>query len=766
MPDMDRLIEAIDAASDTAYGGDQDSDLATERSLALDYYYGRNVEPAPDGRSQVSDRSVFETVQWILPSLCRIFANGDQVVEFQPFGPEDELPAKQESDYLNYVVTQRNPWFNIFLEWAQDALLTKNAYCMAYIEEKVHTETESYNGQSDEQVALLTQDDGIEVVEFESYPDENAQPQQAMDPMTGQPIMIPPPNKHDIVIRRVKPQKRLRFKVLPPERCIVSEQTPSFTLEDCDYFEFFDDVTISSLRAEGFDVPDDIVSEEGAESDNDVSDARNIFNERQGDDNPIDPSMKLVRARLIWIRYDYDEDGIAEMQKVIRVGRTILDREEASRIPVGCIVPNVNPHRHIGTSIADMTSDIQRIKTAILRQGLDNLYLSNNPRNVVSGKVNLDDYSISAPGAYVRLNDEALPGEGHVMPIPVQFMFDQAVSGLEYMERVNEGRSGVSRTFAGVDPGALSTGGNKSSGVAINQLSTMASQRVEQIARIMATGIEYLFSVAHELLLKSGHQTDVVKLRGQWVNVDPSTWKTGRDMRICVGYGAGNKDALVSRLMMIANFQKEAMIGGLPIVQPQNVYQTATELVKASDFTAPERFFTDPATVPPQPKQPSEAEIYAGVEQAKLQSAERVKGAELQSEEKRKAEELAQKDRQAQLQAELALVLKQMEQGGAVDLERLRGALKNDQERTKADLAVRGEGEKEVGKSVLQVYKEEIERTVADRDKAHARAEKVEQEMNAPREIVRENGKVVGVKVGSKVRRVTRDKDNQIVGLQ
>jgi hypothetical protein len=766
MPDTESLINAIDAAAESAYGGDSDSDLATERALALDYYYGRNVEPAPEGRSQVSDRSVFETVQWILPSLCRIFANGDSVVELQPFGPEDEKGAKQESDYLNYVVTQRNPWFNIFLEWSQDALLTKNAYCMAYIEEKVHTETESYKGQSDEQVALLIQDEGIEIVEFESYPDENAPPQVVADPMTGQPIQLPPPNKHDITIRRVKPQKRLRFKVLPPERCLVSEQTPSFTLEDCDYFEYYDDVTISSLRAEGFEVPDDIASEEGAESDSDVSDSRNIYNERQSEENPIDPSMKLVRARMVWIRYDYDEDGIAELQKVIRVGKTILDREEASRIPVACIVPNVNPHRHIGTSIADMTSDIQRIKTAILRQGLDNLYLANNPRNIVSGKVNLDDYSISAPGSYVRLNDEALPGEGHVMPIPVQFMFDQAVGGLEYMERVSEGRSGVSRSFSGVDPGALSTGGNKSSGVAINQLSTMASQRVEQIARIMATGVQYLFSVAHELLLKSGHQADVVKLRGEWTTVDPSAWKTGRDMRICVGYGAGNKDALVARLTMIANFQKEAALGGLPIVQPANFYETATELVKASDFTSPQRFFTDPASIPPAPPKPTEAEIFAGVENAKLQSSERVKQADIQSAERIKAAELDQKDRQAQLQAELALVLKQMESGTAVDLERLRGALKNEGEKTKADLALRNDGTKDVGKNVLDVFKQEIATLGSGKADAEARAQKLEQEVNAPREVVREGGKVVGVKVGNKVRRVVRDKDNKIARLE
>lgn len=767
MADVERLINAIDAAESTAYGGDQDGQLSHERALALDYYYGRNVEPAPDGRSQVSDRTVFETVQWILPSLCRIFANGDDVVAFAPFGPEDEEGAKQEGDYLNYLITQRNPWFTTFATWAQDALQLKNGYCLAYMESKLQTETESYEKQSDEQVTLLTQDEGVEVVSFESFPDTDSPPVVGVDPSTGLP-MLQPKMLHNITIRRVLPQKRLRLRVLPPERCKVAEQTPSFSLEDCDYFEFYDDVTISSLRAQGFEVPDDILDDDGSSPDSDTDDARNLYDERQEESTPVDPSMRLVRARMIWIRHDYDEDGIAELQKVLRVGRRILDREEASRIPVACIVPNINSHRHPGTSLADMVVDIQRIKTAILRQGLDNLYLSNNPRNLVSSKVNLDDFSISAPGYQVRMLDDAIPAEGHVVPIPTPFVFPQAMEAMAFMEQVTEGRTGVSRAFSGVDPAALNPG--NSSGVAINQLSTMAAQRVEQIARIIATGVEYLFSVAHELVIKSGHQKDTVKLRGRWVEIDPSTWKTGRDMRIVVGYGAGNKDALVSRLMMIANIQKEMLMGGLPTVTPQNIYETAIEITKASDFSAPQRFFTDPDTVPPPgPPQPSPDVVAASqVELEKTASNERVKAAEIQSQERVKAEEIAQKDRQANLNAELQIVLKQMERDGTVDVERLRGAMRFEEKAVDRK-------EKDDTKSMLQGIAKShlatadfLEKLKAEvTGKIDSAIQSVSDGMNAPREVVRDKaGKVTGVKVGGVERKVVRDKDGRVSGLQ
>jgi hypothetical protein len=109
------------------------------------------------------------------------------------------------------------------------------------------------------------------------------------------------------------------------------------------------------------------------------------------------------------------------------------------------------------------------------------------------------------------------------------------------MDTVTEARVGVNKMFQGIDTNALSSTNAHN---AIGQLSTMASQRVEQIARIFANGVERLFSIAHELIIKSGHEEETVRLRGEWVAFDPSQWRTGRDMRIVAPFAAGNKDAV------------------------------------------------------------------------------------------------------------------------------------------------------------------------------------------------------------------------------
>lgn len=791
MADLERLIQAIDAAEQSAYGSESDSDLQTDRALAIEFYHGRNVEPAPEGRSQVSDRTVFETVHWILPSLCRIFANGGDIVEFQPFGPEDEEPSKQEGEYLNYLVTQKNPWPVIFLTWAMDALVSKNGYCLPYVEEKITTELETYERQSKESLALLLQDEGVEIVQHsgeldpknqEPVTDEMGQPIPVMDPMgqpvvdqNGQPQMqMQPRTLHTVTIKRTKPKKKLCFKVIPPERTKTDINTESFMLETSNYFEYWEIVTLSHLRSLGFDVDDDIASGDTDDDDTEEGRARDLYAEETLDyqSEHSDPSMRKVRARVIWIRHDTDEDGIAELQQVYRVGSHILEKDgkpaiyHCSRIPVACLTPNINPHRHVGTSEADITIDIQRIKTAILRQGLDGLYLANNPRHVVSNEINLDDFLVNRPGGLVRMTEgsSALPGEGHVFPIATNNVFPDAVAGLEYMGQVSEGRTGVSRAFAGVDPSTLNAG--NSSGVAINQLSTMASQRVEQIARIFAVGIQYLFSVAHELIIKSGHQSEVVKLRGKWTPIDPSTWKTGRDMRIVVGYGAGNKDALVMRLEMIRRAQLEAMQMGLPVANPQNYYETNIELAKASDFSAPQRFWTDPSTVEPPPPPDPTQDLAFILEQMKTTSTERIKAAEIDSSERVKQADLLAKDQLAKLEAEVRIYIEQLKLGGTADLERLRGAISQDTKRIELDAKDKGDEKKAVGAEVLGRLESAIKQTQAQKEAAENLAKQAMDELNAPKEVVRENGRVVGVKVGNKLRKAIRDKDGRIAGLQ
>jgi hypothetical protein len=733
---MDRLNAAIDAYESQAYGSDADAgELSRQRSLSLDAYNGMNIEPAPEGRSQVVDWTVFETIQWILPSLTRIYAAGDNIVEFEPTGPEDEDAAAQESEYLNYLVTQRNNWFLTVLTWCQDALLTKNAYCMVQMEEKLQPETESYDGQSQDQLAMLLEDDVELVAANQRFEGEDPvidpmTQQPAVDPMTGQPLMQPRP-VFDVQIRKVKAKKKLQFTVLPPERCKVGEDTRDFTLQDCNYFEYVDSCTLSDLRKQGLEIDDDI-SDDGRTETEESRARDSVLQSDNSDDLELpDPSMRRVNLRTIWIRYDYDEDGIAELQKVLRVGREVLLREEASRIPVACIVPFINTHRHMGSSVSDLLFDIQRIKTSILRSGLDSLNLSTRPGHLISNKVKkLDELLVRRPGGLVEIDTDMPDVQGHVVPLVTEFVLPQALEGLNHMDTVVESRVGVNRMFQGIDESAVNDHNR------IGQLSTMAAQRVEQIARIFANGFERLFSLAHELIIKSGHQSEALKLRGKWVEFDPSQWKTGRDMRVVAPFSAGNKDSLIQRLMIIASIHEKALAGGLPIVDPQNAYNLAIELAKAADLSGT-KFFTDPSTVPPPPPPPDHTMIALQIESEKVkneaadeerQAQIEVKTLEIQSElDKYKAD----------LQSQTQVWLAQIKAGQSVDLEHTKAKLRD------APILKNNDTLDETRDMVGELAKANSEQIA----KLAEMVNELSKASNAPKEVVRDKaGKVVGVR--------------------
>jgi hypothetical protein len=619
------LIAAIDDSDERSYGSDLSNltaGLSAERAINIDLYLGKNLEPAPQGQSNVIDRTVFETIQWILPSLCRIFANGDDVVTLLPDGPQDEAQAKQETAYLNWFVTQRHPWYELFLEWATDCLLTKNF--LVYKDNRRTTEIEQYTDQTTAGVSYLLQDASCTLIDASSHPAPDLPPEPVMG-SGGQPIidangqpMTRPAMLYDCTIRRASDTKDLCIRVLPPERVKIDQRAFSWRLDDrCNYFEYWEETTLTELREQGFDVPDDAADDPEIYTQEDY--ARDQYGERRLERyKPSDPSLRRVKARMIWIRCDYDGDGIAELLYVVRLGRRILHKEEVSRFPVASGVATPLPHRHIGTCPADETSDIQRIKTAILRQGLDNLYLANNPQKVMDeSKVNIDDVLISITGGVIRATDiNAIRYE------QAPFIFPQAIEGLEYMDTVRQGRTGVSSAFSGIDPKDL----NDVAPGTVNQTSTMSAERVIQIARTMACAIEDLFSIIHEQVLKMGHKRETVQLAGQWVEVDPGSWKKRNSFKICVAFASGNKDAQIGRLMMMLQKQTEALEMKLPVVTPENYYNTLVELTKAADFASPERFWTDPSKVPPPPPQPPPEIMKAQME---IQSREKVKAAEL-----------------------------------------------------------------------------------------------------------------------------------------
>ena len=266
------------------------------------------------------------------------------------------------------------------------------------------------------------------------------------------------------------------------------------------------------------------------------------------------------------------------------------DITEIDEIPFAAMTPVIMTHRFFGRSIADLVMDIQRIKTALVRGALDNLYLHNNPRVEVpdshANEMTIDDLLVSRPGGIVRTRQ---PGGLQWQTVPD--ITGSIYPALQYFDAVREWRTGVSRQGQGVDPNALQ---NQVATIA-NQMEVMSQMKVRLIARIFAeTGIKDMFWLLHGMVRKHGSQADTVRLRNKWVEVDPRTWKERDDLTISVGLGTGSKPQRLAEIQLLIGAQEKAIAAGM--VAPKNLWESARELTTLLGYKDTERFFTAPGS--------------------------------------------------------------------------------------------------------------------------------------------------------------------------
>jgi hypothetical protein len=605
MADENLLIAAIEQHESQAelYGS-----LSEERTTALEYYRGEPMGNEVAGRSQVVSRDVFDAVEWVKPDLAEIFCGGEEVVSFKPRNPDDVKGAEQETDYVNYVITQRNDWFMTFYGWAHDALVQKVGYVKAYWDDSEDVVKERYEDKSEEEYLKLSNDPELDLIEKEEK-------EIAFDPV-GQYVI----KTYTCTFKRVKGRDVVRVENVPPENVRVAAKCRTLSLQDprMPFVEHEEKKTISELREEGFDVADDL-SDSGGESMIDWEQVQrdNYQPFMDGDGETPDPSMREVAVREIWMRHDYDGDGIAELRHILIVGRTILLNEETDIVNLVALCPNPQPHQHHGYSLADAVLDIQNIKTALWRQAVDAQFLANNGRHAIDPEnVNLDDMLDSRVGGLVRVKGDP---RASIMPLTHPVGGDAAIPMLEYTDRVSMKRTGVNEHTQGLDSNTI----NKDTPYATTAaLMSAAQKRLKFIARIFAeSGVKNLFLVVHALTLKHARKEEIVELRNDFVVVDPRQWVKRADMTVSVGLGTGDKPQQIAFLKEV--FQIQGAVGPHGLASPAKVYNTLAKLTRAAGFKDPNEFWDDPSKTPPKPEgPPPEVMIEQMRGQVKLQVAQ------------------------------------------------------------------------------------------------------------------------------------------------
>ncbi|MHA1540084.1 MAG: portal protein [Alphaproteobacteria bacterium] len=556
--------------------------LSAQRRKSIDYYLGKPLGNEVEGRSKVVSTDVSDTVEWILPNLLKMFASGSEVVRFQPVGVEDEAGAAQASDYINHIFNKDNNGFKVLYTWFKDALIQKNGFVKYWFEEKEEKKRETFKAIPEDVYALMLSDiDADKSLKFISSKEimiKNADDIAAINAagvdeniaVENSTILNAPYALYDITFEKTIKTSRVRIENVPPEEFLIDAEAKS--IEEARFVAHSLELTRSDLLEQGYSKA--VV--EGIASDNNFS----------------DENADKISLHECYLRIDIDGDGIDELRKITVAGTDfkILDNERVDEIPFCSLSPVMIPHQFFGLSVADQVMDIQMTKSSIMRQLLDNMYLTNNSRYaVMDGQVNLDDMMTSRPGGVVRVKSPDA-----VRPLATPVLGDQAFGMLEYMDSVRENRTGVTRYMQGLDANSL----NKTAS-GISQIMTASQQRVDLIARVFSeTGVKDLFRALLRLVTKYQDSERVIRLRNTWVPMQPSAWNPEMDVTVNVGLGTGDRNKELGHLGSILDIQKQAITlqGGVdgPLVTTENVYNTLRKIVENTGLKSVESYFTDP----------------------------------------------------------------------------------------------------------------------------------------------------------------------------
>lgn len=745
----EQILAAVEIEETQAYGY-LTGDLAAERAENLDYYNGEPFGDEEEGRSQVVLTEVADVIEGVLPGLCKIFAGSDQVLKFEPRNGEDVAAAEQETEYCNYVITQKNPWFQIFYVWAKDALLQKNGYVKFYWENYSDVAEETYHGLTDDELTMLMQDPEIEIIGHDA---------ESVIEMTlaGQIEM----NVHNIKVKRVNKYGKVCIENVPPEELLVSTKCRTPNPKDADFVEHRTRKTISELRQSGFDVPDSIGDDFNGEDYEAIH--RDLYAENdQWNDNTSDPAMRRVWVREVYMRLDADGDGIAELNRIVIVGREILDMQTVPFIPFAALTPYIVPHRHIGKAMADMVKDMQLIKSKVLRNELDGAYYALHGRHAINeDRVDLDDMLTSRPNGIVRVKGDPA---GAIIPLNSSHQIGQGFPMLEYLDTIKENRTGVTKYNQGTDANSL----NKTA-TGITKIMSAAQDRQLLIARVFAeTGVKELFMGVHAMTRMYQNKQEVIRLRNKWVPVDPRDWAKRADMTVSVGLGTGDKDQQLMHLQMIGSYMQQAIQVG--VVTPKNVYNLGAKIIENAGYKLPEEFITDPESgqLPPQQPDPKvvEAQAKLKLEQEKMQMEAQSKLIDADIEGKKAAQEMQIK----QIELEHQMRLEEMRAMHQMQLEREKMEMQAQIEREKMALQQQTtlfnhEANKEIqgipqGGSLQQML-QELQQSVSEA------LEGAKQEMvvhlTAPKRIERDPKTGKAIAVNGKP--IERDQNGRMIGF-
>lgn len=588
----------------------EESFLALQREENMAYYIG--LQPALPGseegaEQQLSNRSTFvstdvrDTILTMLPSLIRIFCSSERVATFTPATEADQGMADMAFDYCNYLFYHDNPGFLILHGLLKDAMTVRGGMVKWFVDMSYETEEKGYHNLTTEQYQFLlmeAQELGIdfEVIDFEQTT----------------------PEKIDYVcFQIVKSKPEIKVEAIPPEEFRISKIAKGIYNSPLVGHEYL--ATKSDLIKKG--VPKEAIEEVGTGNMLVYSDERYMRNPALVDEGGV--MSKGIITGEWYVRLDKDGDGIDELRfiRTIGSGHLIVEDRACSHVEMALWSIDPIPHTAIGDDVTELTKDIQRIKTNMIRGQLDNLAELINPRTVVNELLtNIEDVLSDEVGNVIRTRGDPNSAVAYTRPI---YSGAEVQESINYLDNVRAVRTGITEASKGLDPKALQS--TALSG--IDAIVSGAQERIELGARILGeTGFKPMMEGLLRLAVQHQNHARTLKIAGKWQNVNPSLFDPTMSISVNPTLGKGSDMLRLQALAEVQAVQTE-IIGRFgianPIVTPQHFMNTVQDKLELANIRNFSRYFGEiteelQAGISQAPKEPSPEEVVAQAEMEKV----------------------------------------------------------------------------------------------------------------------------------------------------
>lgn len=555
--------------------------LQLDRTAALKAYnrgkYGNEIK----GRSQVVMSDVADTIEWIMPSLMRIFYGGMDVVSLEPQGPEDEAKAKLMEEKINYDFQRGMNGFQILYDFFKDALLYKMGVTKYRWMKETRTEKRFFEGLNMMEVMALTNNPNFQI--------DKTEPVGEMQTNEfGQPI--PESVTYNVQLTELKKISKPVIENIPPEEFLFLPYEKN--ISDSRFVAHKKKIRIAELRKYG-------ISEVDVRAEIDAFGSDPLYTERFSDLGGLAFLTPDENQDEVWLYEcylnDYDAQGnkVPKIIKIVGYKTISVEDNTYGRPPFNVCSPIRMPHRLVGTSIAELVLELQKLHTSLVRYILDNIYFQNNGVQVVNPmRINMDDLmNNNIPGGKVRTLLDTEPNKA-IYPVPISPLPPQALQFLEYVTEIKENRTGITKYNQGLDSKSLN---RTASG--INQIMSAAQQRVELIARIFAEsedGVKGMFQALVDMNLKFFDKAQNIKLDEGWQMLNPLDISGSYDLIIDIGSASGSKEIKVNQLMSMLDKYMAIAPNAPQLITLDNFYNLISSIWENMGFKNSNQFVTEP----------------------------------------------------------------------------------------------------------------------------------------------------------------------------